>query len=51
MDPETVTIGKGVYDELRAEVDRLTKNAWMWSRGLGGHKSYTAAEMKEMVGP
>ena len=23
MDPETVTIGKGVYDELRAEVDRL----------------------------
>ena len=23
MDPETVTIGKGVYEELRAEVDRL----------------------------
>ena len=51
MDPETVTIGKGVYEELRAEVDRLTKNAWMWSRGLGVHKSYTADEMKEMFGP
>ena len=42
------------YDEierLRERIEELEKNAWAWSRGLIGERSYTEEELKQMFGP
>ena len=37
--------------ELRAEITKLTKNAWEWSRGLKGQKAFSKSELLNMFGP